>query len=251
MSVLLSYASTWDSEPPKQYNNTAKKRIPTLLNPPKNKTLKKTPMVLQNIGEPDEYTNTDENVQDERYNTFKESFQEYSTSVDKNQTENQGKMNYVQNLLNEMTSASPDNDGVSLANFKSVEYPHLDKDNINSTTLPSMGVRSSYSNKISSYTSNDLDHSLSSYRDVYTPSTKMGDAPNFISKKIKVSDNVHESSHGNDSLLQKMNYIIHLLEEQHHEPTQHILEEYILYTFLGVFVIFIVDSFSRHGKYIR
>ena len=52
-------------------------------------------------------------------------------------------------------------------------------------------------------------------------------------------------------LLNKLNYMIHLLEEQQKEPTKHITEEFILYTFLGIFVIYIVDSFARVGKYIR
>ena len=45
--------------------------------------------------------------------------------------------------------------------------------------------------------------------------------------------------------------MIHLLEEQQHEKTENITEEFLLYTFLGVFVIFVVDSFARAGKYTR
>ena len=41
----------------------------------------------------------------------------------------------------------------------------------------------------------------------------------------------------------------HLLEEQHDEKVN--ITEEILYSFLGVFVIFIVDSFVKVGKYIR
>lgn len=54
-----------------------------------------------------------------------------------------------------------------------------------------------------------------------------------------------------DKLLEKLNYMIHLLEEQKEEKTGHVTEELILYSFLGVFVIFIVDSFARVGKYVR
>jgi len=54
-----------------------------------------------------------------------------------------------------------------------------------------------------------------------------------------------------DALLEKLNYMIHLLEEQKEEKTGHVAEELILYSFLGVFVIFIVDSFARVGKYVR
>ena len=55
----------------------------------------------------------------------------------------------------------------------------------------------------------------------------------------------------NDKLMERINYMVHLLEAQQHEKTDNITEEFILYTFLGVFVIFIVDSFSKTGKYTR
>jgi hypothetical protein len=58
-------------------------------------------------------------------------------------------------------------------------------------------------------------------------------------------------SFGDDKLMEKINYMIHLLEEQQNEKTNNITEEFILYTFLGVFIIFVVDSFSRSGKYTR
>jgi len=54
-----------------------------------------------------------------------------------------------------------------------------------------------------------------------------------------------------DVLINKLNYMIHLLEEQQDVQTNNITEEIILYSFLGIFVIFIVDSFTRVGKYIR
>lgn len=54
-----------------------------------------------------------------------------------------------------------------------------------------------------------------------------------------------------DLLIEKLNYMIELLEEQKEEKTGHISEELILYSFLGVFIIFVVDSFARAGKYVR
>ena len=59
------------------------------------------------------------------------------------------------------------------------------------------------------------------------------------------------SINNRDQLLEKLNYMIHLLEEQKDEKTGHVMEEVILYSFLGVFIIFIVDSFARAGKYTR
>jgi hypothetical protein len=58
-------------------------------------------------------------------------------------------------------------------------------------------------------------------------------------------------NHSNKQLMEKLNYMIHLLEEQQKEPTQNIMEEFALYGLLGVFMIYIVDSFARVGKYTR
>ena len=52
-------------------------------------------------------------------------------------------------------------------------------------------------------------------------------------------------------LMKKMDKILHLLEEQQDHKTGHATEELILYSFVGVFIIFVVDSFARAGKYVR
>ncbi len=59
------------------------------------------------------------------------------------------------------------------------------------------------------------------------------------------------SSNNNEELMERINYMIYLLEEQKNEKTGAVHEEMVLYSFLGVFVIFIVDSFARAGKYCR
>ena len=55
----------------------------------------------------------------------------------------------------------------------------------------------------------------------------------------------------NKDLLNKLNYIISLLEEQKDEKTNNVIEEVILYTFLGIFIIFVIDSFAKASKYVR
>jgi hypothetical protein len=55
----------------------------------------------------------------------------------------------------------------------------------------------------------------------------------------------------NSVLLEKLNYMINLLEEQQDERTGNVTEEIVLYCFLGIFIIFIIDSFVRVGKYVR
>ena len=54
-----------------------------------------------------------------------------------------------------------------------------------------------------------------------------------------------------DILLQKLNYMITLLEDQQDERTNNVTEEVVLYSFLGIFIIFIADTFVRAGKYVR
>jgi hypothetical protein len=45
--------------------------------------------------------------------------------------------------------------------------------------------------------------------------------------------------------------MINLLEDQQDERTNNVTEEVVLYSFLGVFIIFVVDSFARVSKYVR
>jgi len=65
------------------------------------------------------------------------------------------------------------------------------------------------------------------------------------------SKDTFDSGSSHDVLIAKLNYMIHLLEEKQDERTNNVTEEVVLYSFLGVFIIFIVDSFSRVGKYVR
>jgi hypothetical protein len=59
------------------------------------------------------------------------------------------------------------------------------------------------------------------------------------------------STDSNQVLIDKLNYVINLLEENQDKRTNNVTEEVVLYSFLGVFMIFIVDSFARVGKYVR
>ena len=55
-----------------------------------------------------------------------------------------------------------------------------------------------------------------------------------------------------NKLLEKINYMIHMLEQQQNEKTSNLTEEFVLYVFLGIFIIFIVDAFTRTSvNYVR
>ena len=73
----------------------------------------------------------------------------------------------------------------------------------------------------------------------------------YIQSVFQASDDLTAAGASKDILLEKLDHIISLLETQHDEKTGHVTEELVLYCFLGVFIIFIVDSFARAGKYVR
>lgn len=54
-----------------------------------------------------------------------------------------------------------------------------------------------------------------------------------------------------DELLEKLNHIILLFEDEREIKTNKKNEEIILYCFLGIFVIYVLDSFVSMGKYKR
>ena len=70
---------------------------------------------------------------------------------------------------------------------------------------------------------------------------------NTVNNKPYYSQSINDNS----KLMEKLNYMIHLLEQQQYEKTSNMTEEFILYVFLGVFVIFTIDSFNKAGKYVR
>lgn len=83
--------------------------------------------------------------------------------------------------------------------------------------------------------------------------------PGYVAQKNLVNKPYYNNSNyinnndlpNQDILLQKLNYMITLLEDQQDEKTNNVTEEVVLYSFLGIFIIFIADTFVRVGKYVR
>ena len=73
----------------------------------------------------------------------------------------------------------------------------------------------------------------------------------YYQQHIPMYTNASNSDSNNGELLEKLNYMIHLLEEERDVKQGNVTEEVVLYCFLGVFVIFVVDSFAKVGKYVR
>jgi hypothetical protein len=230
MSSLVTSASTWTND-----DTTPKKRQSTM-----NKTVKLRPE-QQSVGEINDY--------DIDQNAFKKL---QPSTIEDNQANLEKRNLRVNELLNKMTST--DGESNKMGSFSPLSPPSLNikKDIDDNTeikkytpTVPSYLQAINDSKNSGSYGANNMNATgLSNYQRSYEPPAQIVNKPYY--------SNMGLGSVGGDSkMMEKINYMIHLLEEQNHEKTSNITEEFILYTFLGVFIIFVVDSFSRSGKYIR
>ena len=105
-------------------------------------------------------------------------------------------------------------------------------------------------------TNNTNNTTANYYKQKPTPQINNGNVGNRNSHYVPSYNNLTTnpaiaSNADANGLMKKLNYMIHLLEEQQDEKTENITEELVLYLFLGVFVIFVCDSFTRVGKYKR
>ena len=157
----------------------------------------------------------------------------------------------VHELLNQMSSLDAENDGAHLANFTPLSPPDLSQrkpvfqDNTEYTSNSEVSPQSENSSR-PFYSDNRSLANLSNYQNIYeNPTLFQKNKPYYANMGISNTQN------GDSKLMERINYMIHLMEEQQHEKTANISEEFLLYTFLGVFVIYVVDTFSRNGKYVR
>lgn len=164
----------------------------------------------------------------------------------------------VNDMLNHIT-ADPIDSGNGLVDFKPISVPNSNGPNTNKSRsfmdnladllpVPKEGfesvlLRRGLPNATSTTQPNDINlDSLSNY-------TKSYEAGGILGKPYYAPKNGATDSNG--AIIQKLNHITNILEDIQLEKTSNITEELILYSFLGVFVIFVVDSFARAGKYYR
>jgi len=243
MNGLLSSASPWQNN---DSVGTSKKRIPSLAIP-RNKTIKNTnanKVNKTNSLDLDENYDLDNSDQKEDFqnNTALSSSSSSVNTLEMVQEDNQNRMSRVQLLINSMNI---ENDGQSLGNFKPLDYSTSHPSSSTETSDKYIPIKPLYSmNEQPTINSNPY----SSYRDIYSGETSYGNNTNSNSNSNFSNKKIEPQS---EKIMEKLNRMLLILEEQQYEPTKHITEEFILYTFLGVFVIYIVDSFTRAGKYIR
>jgi len=99
------------------------------------------------------------------------------------------------------------------------------------------------------YEDSNLD--MNNIRSVYGNAKKNDEYYNKVIPGYRQQSSKMPETNSGDILLNKINYMINLLEEQQDERTNNVTEEVVLYSFLGIFIIFIVDSFAKTGKYVR
>ena len=149
-----------------------------------------------------------------------------------------------------------------LADFEPIEAPSLNKKEnteVESDETYEQLYKDAYENQApmrntDTFTMEDLnklnngDNAYGDYIRQYKLNDK-NNVPYFMQQKN--NQPVQGSLQIDERLNEKINYMIKLLEDHHDEKTGHVTEELILYGFLGIFIIFVVDSFVRVGKYTR
>jgi hypothetical protein len=123
------------------------------------------------------------------------------------------------------------------------ETDEIDLKNLQDNFLNDKAVEKYYQNLIPNYNQGINYQNKSEHNKPYYP----------INFNNSTSNSITDVSHSENykTLVEKLNYMINLLEEQQDEKTNNVTEEVVLYSFLGIFIIFIVDSFARVGKYVR
>ena len=195
-------------------DNQTKKRVPTM----KRMTAKIRPYDNPSSSEPVGYNDNELTFSDEQ------------------QTQT------IKNMMNKLTTTSDDND--VLSDFNPIQPPALASKNaeIENTYMNSSSLMpKTVAKQQNDFVLNDAHlGKLANYAQSYT--NAVNNKPYYNASPIGDSNN---------KLMEKLNYMIHLLEQQQYEKTSNMTEEFILYIFLGVFVIFTIDSFNKAGKYVR
>jgi hypothetical protein len=202
------------------------------------------------------------------YSLFPEKVEGFQDSqpanIEKTQAINESNNAKIIDLLNKMDTTNVDNAGSSLVDFNPPSRPIVQtKTSANelspSELLPKNPLQHKppvfeSPKKISStlnYVANDVSSGmLSNYTTSYSGQPIVS-GTSHVSSPYYAKMGIGSSGALDDKLLEKLNYMIHLLEEQQSEKTNNITEEFILYSMVGVFIIYIVDSFARAGKYTR
>jgi hypothetical protein len=223
---LAMYAAPFDNDS-SEYKNNDNDNIINKKRQTHNKTQKKYPK---------------ENFDQEKVNSVLEKI--HNNSI----------MDQEDTLANFSPPPKPESVGVSKT-IATEEMQNMTNENMFRTLgkAPSPNYENNEDLELNNFNSNYADNKTAEdYYKKFIPGYIAGKNP--INKQYYNANNSNMSLSGdnsNDLLLKKINYMINLLEEHQDERTSNVTEEVVLYSFLGIFIIFVVDSFARVGKYVR
>ena len=121
-------------------------------------------------------------------------------------------------------------------------------------------VKQDFSNNYSDKMISDIHKNLKEENDTELSNFYKTELNNMVLPEVKTNqymlmddNNVekYKKTGTNDDLLSKLDHVIEMFEEQREIKTTQKNEEIVLYCFLGVFTIYILDSFVSIGKYTR
>jgi len=184
------------------------------------------------------------------------------------ETANAEQSKKVNELLDKITAVDSNEENNRMGSFNPIENPQLNvkKDIVDMVqpkdayNLPSQSYLNASNNMKTGglvYGVNDIrSAAYSNYAKSYEPAVikpyYVAQNGNGMQTTVAMESTIGNGGQYNDNrLMEKINYMIHLLEQQQLDKTNNITEEFILYTFLGIFMIYICDSFARSGKYTR
>tara|TARA_Y100001970_G_scaffold294325_1_gene450588 strand:- start:2224 stop:2871 length:648 start_codon:yes stop_codon:yes gene_type:complete len=176
-------------------------------------------------------------------------FSNQSINLDEKPSTGREKLKSMNELFsNDIHDTNEDDDEDNENNFKTNynKMMSVENENTNSDTI-NLELNKMNSNMDNKLLNGVINSKYANFNDSYKSNLS-------YLNNLNEKDNYNNSSrmtYDNNELVSKLDYIIHLLEEQHNEKTNHITEELILYLFLGIFIIYVLDSFARASKYIR
>jgi hypothetical protein len=191
--------------------------------------------------------NIDENNTDNK-NIRNDNKSRLSSSLNNKTLKNRGndeKKKQIQKMMKSMDSSNDEspylsnNESSDMSDFNPPPHPELfspnnqESDNIPVTQVDKPVSKENFTQLPSTYAA-----------DYYSQYAKYQNENN-----LPTQQNI--SSLSNQELLNKLDNILYILEQQQDNKTNYVTEELILYIFLGVFVIYVIDSFVKVGKYIR
>ena len=203
------------------------------------------------------------------YTTDKSSLDNYTIfDMTEIQQETDTRNQRVNEIINQMSAVAIENDGSGLADFTPPPNPAVQQKKPAESNLgvplqmpPSLDKYSAQMTTPMPTTSSSISSlgqipyvsptaaPLGNYREAYTGAPLMGvptQKPYYSSMGIGGSAITTDNK-----LMDKINYMIHMLENMETEKTANVTEEFVLYSFTGIFIIFVLDRFLKTGKYVR